>query len=666
MQWFRLFSHSRIVAAVPLLALLTMGSYLPARPAAPAQTGATARAEQLPATLMPRVNGTLAADDPAYAVTPDTATTLRGENPAQQFTATFAPMGVTVGTKATAPLRLTLAAVNDAPSAPVVPVVRAGRVEYHRGDLTEWYVNGPVGLEQGFTLAAPPAADDRVTLTLDIAGATPTWSGDSVLLVKSDGGTLRYSGLTVTDAHGARLPARLDIDEGALTITAETAGAVYPVTVDPFVQAAGLIANDGTAAHGFGSSVAVSANGSVVVVGAPRTQVNGNATQGKAYVYSGTNYTTETPLIASDGTNADLFGNSVAVSADGGTVVVGAFFKATPSGGSLRGKAYVFRGTNYATEIPLLSSDAAVGDSFGNGVAISADGGTVVVGAPGKTLSGHQNQGKAYVYRGANYVTETPLLASDGAAGDFFGVHVAISGDGTTVAVGAYQKMVGGHSGQGKAYVYRGANFTTETPLLASDGATNDDFGWSVATSGDGTTVVVGAINKNSSQGKVYAYHGTNYATETRLSASDGAGSDFFGYGVSISSDGNMIVVGAYHKTMSGHAAQGKAYAYTGTNFATETPLLASDGAASDDFGYSVAANMNGSTVVVGAETKTVNGNILEGKTYVFTMAIVTPQPEPPMKPSGASQSGTPNLLPVRPSGPSQAGSVNLLPARRP
>lgn len=563
----------------------------------------------LPALSLPAINRDLAADDSAYAVTPVTATTLYAANPVERLAATFAPDSVTVGGHSAPAWHLALTAVNDAPSAPVLPIVWKGRVEYHRGDLTEWYLNGPVGLEQGFTLAAPLTTDPHVTLAIKIAGATPMVSGDGVLLVVSDGGTLRYSGLTVTDATEAQLPARLDVNGNILTITTETAGAVYPVTIDPFVQAAELTAKDGTAAHGFGSSVAVSANGSVVVVGAPRTQVNGNLSQGKAYIFSGANYATETPLIASDGTNPDLFGTSVAVSADGGTVVVGAPFKATPSGGSNRGKAYVYRGANYATEIPLLSSDAAVGDSFGNGVAISGDGTTVVVGAPGKTLSGHQNQGKAYVYRGANYVTETPIIASDGATSDFFGVHVAISGD--------------------------------------------------------GTAVVVGAINKNSSQGKVYVYRGANYTTETRLTASDGAASDFFGYGVSISSDGTMIVVGAENKTVSGHTVQGKAYAYTGANYATETPILPNDGAASDRFGYSVAVNMNGSTVAVGAETKTVNGNSLEGATYVFTMAIVIPNPEPPTKPFGSAQSGTPNLLPARPSGPSQSGTVNLLPPRR-
>lgn len=624
----------------------------------------------LPASLLPSINRNLAADNPAYAVTPATATTLQAANPTERLATTFAPEGVTVGRQGTSMWRLALAAVNDEVPATTTPVFADGRVEYRRGDLTEWYVNGPVGLEQGFTLTAPPAADGRVTLALSIAGATPTLSDDAVLLVASDGGTLRYGGLTVTDANGARLPARLDIDGSVLTIIAETAGAAWPVMVDPFVQATGLTASDGTVNDDFGFSVAMSGDGSVVVVGADVKMVNGQGSHGKVYVYSGPGYATETPLLASDGTGGDDFGMSVAISSDGKTVVVGAPPK-TVGVRSQQGKAYVYSGAGYATETPLLPSDGAAFEDFGWKVAVSRDGKTVVVGAPAKAVLGHLFQGEAYVYSGPSYASETILTDSDGASGDSFGGSVAVSGDGSTVVVGATTKSVNGHNYQGKAYVCSGAGYTAQTPLLASDGTTGDQFGASVAMSGDGTTVVVGAsgktVNGQGVQGKAYVYRGAGYASETPLTASDGTGGDEFGFSVAVSNDGGAVVVGSTTKSVSGHSNQGKAYVYSGTGYASESPLLASDGAAGDHFGDSVAMSSDGSAVVVGAYGKTVSGHGTQGKAYVFSASLPLPNPLPPHGPSGGS-GGISNPLPIspRPNGPVQTGSVNLLPSRRP
>ena len=91
---------------------------------------------------------------------------------------------------------------------------------------------------------------------------------------------------------------------------------------------------------------------------------------------------------------------------------------------------------------------------------------------------------------------EKKLTASDGAANDYFGSSVAMSGDGTKVIVGAYRKQVGANAKQGAAYVYSGANYATEQRLTASDGAANDTFGNAVAMSSDGTHVIVGAAGK--------------------------------------------------------------------------------------------------------------------------------------------------------------------------
>jgi trimeric autotransporter adhesin len=468
---------------------------------------AVADRTQLPDTLLPRVNASLAADDPAYAVTmvSDDRTTLRAVNAAHHLMTTFAPDGIAFTGERGARWSLRLAAVGaDAVSPTLAPILAGTRVEYRRGDLTEWYLNGPLGVEQGFTLAAPPRMGDALALTLAVrGGTTPQIDGSDVALTMPDGEVFQYGHLRVTDATGRQLPAHMSINHGAIAITTNLTGAAYPVTVDPLVQQKILTASDGADGDYFGFSVATSSDGTRVVVG----QVGANQSQGEAYVYSGTNYATEKKLAASDGAAFDYFGQSVAMSADGTKVIVGASGK---YGMNPHGAAYIYSGTNYGTEKKVLASDGAFGDSFGRAVAMSSDGTRVIVGANLKIVGMNDSQGAAYVYSGVNYAMEKKLLASDGAANDYFGSSVAMSGDGTKVIVGAFLKQVGANTQQGEGYVYSGANYATEQRLTASDGAANDNFGFSVTMSGDGTRVAVGApykqVGASASQGSAYVY----------------------------------------------------------------------------------------------------------------------------------------------------------------
>jgi trimeric autotransporter adhesin len=474
---------------------------------------AVADRTQLPDTLLPRVNASLAADDPAYAVTmvSDDRTTLRAVNAAHHLMTTFAPDGIAFTGERGARWSLRLAAVGaDAVSPTLAPILAGTRVEYRRGDLTEWYLNGPLGVEQGFTLAAPPRMGDALALTLAVrGGTTPQIDGSDVALTMPDGEVFQYGHLRVTDATGRQLPAHMSINHGAIAITTNLTGAAYPVTVDPLVQQKILTASDGADGDYFGFSVATSSDGTRVIVGAFNTQIGASQAQGEAYVYSGTNYGTEKKLAASDGAERDEFGYAVAISGDGTRVIVGAIAAAV-GGNPEQGAVYVYSGANYATEKRLTASDGLIGDSFGTSVAMSSDGTRVIVGANLKIVGMNDSQGAAYVYSGVNYATEKKLLASDGAANDYFGSSVAMSGDGTKVIVGAFLKQVGANTQQGEGYVYSGANYATEQRLTASDGAANDNFGFSVTMSGDGTRVAVGApykqVGASASQGSAYVY----------------------------------------------------------------------------------------------------------------------------------------------------------------
>ena len=188
-------------------------------------------------------------------------------------------------------------------------------------------------------------------------------------------------------------------------------------------------------------------------------------------------------LAASDAVGGDWFGYSVSLSSDGNIALVGAPYK------SSTGAAYVFTrsGSTWTQQQKLLASDAATDDYFGQTVSISSDGSTVIVGTPGKS----SNTGAAYVFTctESTWTQQAKLVTSDGAYYDEFGVSVSLSSDGSTAIVGAYRKS----SARGAAYVFSrsGSTWTQQAKLAASDGAACERFGYRCILSTDGTLAQV-------------------------------------------------------------------------------------------------------------------------------------------------------------------------------
>jgi hypothetical protein len=371
-------------------------------------------------------------------------------------------------------------------------------------------------------------------------------------------------------------------------------------------------ASDGAVEDHFGYSVAI--DGNTALVGAERDDDNGSYS-GSAYIFrfNGSNWVEEAKLLASDGAAYDCFGYSVAI--DGNTALVGAPYDNDK--GSASGSAYIFRfnGSTWVQQAKLLASDGAASDVFGYSVAI--DGNTALVGARYDDDNGSYS-GSAYIFRfnGSNWVQEAKLLASDGATYDYFGYSVAI--DGNTALVGADGDDDHGYD-SGSAYIFRfnGSNWVQEAKLLASDGAAYDYFGISVAI--DGNSALVGAHydddkGYDSGSAYIFRFNGSSWVQEAKLLASDGAAYDYFGHSVAI--DGNTALVGADGDDDKG-SNSGSAYIFrfNGSTWVEKTKLLALDGAAWDEFGYSVA--IDGSTALVGAYGDDDNGS-LSGSTYVF------------------------------------------------
>jgi hypothetical protein len=242
-------------------------------------------------------------------------------------------------------------------------------------------------------------------------------------------------------------------------------------------------------------------------VGATRDDV-GAGSQGSAYVFtrSGTTWTQQAQLIATEGAAGDDFGWSVAL--DGDTVLVGAPYAEVE--GSF-GTAFVFTrsGTTWTQQAYLIPSGVVVVGYFGWSVALF--GNTALVGSPGDTVGANSSQGATYVFTrsGTTWSQQQRLTVADGAEYDEFGLSVAL--DGNTALVGAYHDDVGANAHQGSAYVFTrsGTTWAQQAHLIASDGAAEDEFGWSVALSGD--TALVGAylddIGTNNNQGSVYFYY---------------------------------------------------------------------------------------------------------------------------------------------------------------
>jgi hypothetical protein len=399
----------------------------------------------------------------------------------------------------------------------------------------------------------------------------------------------------------------MEVRDREIRLAVADAGAQYPLMVDPWIQQAKLAASDGAANDYFGTSVALS--GDTAVIGAPGHASN----QGAAYVFTrrGGAWSQEAKLAAFDGAADDFFGTSVAVRDSDNTAIIGAYGQA----GS-RGAAYVFTrsGDTWSLQAKLTASDSAPGDQFGRSVVLSED--TAVIGAYYRAV----RQGATYVFerRGNTWRQQAKLTASDAAEGDAFGYSLAMALD--TLVIGAFGKA----SNQGAAYVFTRSDsaWHEQGKLTASNGAAFDQFGFSVAVSGD--MAVIGAPVKSNRQGAAYVFtrNGSAWKEQARLAASDDAFDSAFGNSVAVG--GEAVLIGAPAEAR----RQGAVYLFSrsGSAWKEQAKLTAPDRAAHAYFGNAVAASRDTALIGVSASNPAD-----QGAAYVFTT--------PPDKPAPASPS---------------------------
>ena len=444
--------------------------------------------------------------------------------------------------------------------------------------------------------------------------------------------------------------------------------------VGPLVEAIGYFKASNTDANDNFGTVALSGDGSTLAVGAlwedsSATGIGGNQADnsvidaGAVYVFvrDGQNEWSQQAYLKASNTDAsDYFGRNLALSGDGSTLAVSASEDsiATGIGGNQAdnscdgaGAVYVFvrDGQNeWSQQAYVKASNTNANDVFGDGLALSGDGSTMAVGASLEASSatgigGNQsdnsapNAGAVYVFvrNGQNeWSQQAYLKASNSGEDDLFGISVALSGDGSTLAVGAIWEdgsatgMVGTQAiNAGAVYVFvrdGNNNWSQQAYVKASNAEAHDHFGYSVALSGDGSTLAVGADNEGDEvgisvtlAGAVYVFvrDGQNeWSQQAYLKASNTDASDHFGYSVALSGDGSTLAVGAYEGSsatgIGGNQADnsatdsGAVYVFErdGQNtWSQQAYVKASNSGGDDQFGSSVALSGDGSTLAVGA-----------------------------------------------------------------
>lgn len=378
-----------------------------------------------------------------------------------------------------------------------------------------------------------------------------------------------------------------------------------------------LTAGDGAAGDYFGS---VSISGDYAIVGAWHSDVGSNVNQGSAYIFHRTSNTwsEQTKLVANDGTTSDQFGYFVCINGD--YAIVGAPFDAIGSNVN-QGSAYIFHrtGTTWSQQAKLIASDGAASDAFGAAVSISGD--YAIIGANSDAIGSNVNQGSAYIFQrsGSSWSQQAKLVASDGAASDKFGEAVSI--DGNYAIIGANSDDIGSNVNQGSAYIFQisGSSWSQQAKLVASDGAASDQFGYSVCINGD--YAIIGApldvIGSNLDQGSAYIFQrtgATTWAQQEKITAGDGQNGDYFGISVSVNVDFAMIgsVYGG-----SGDGTQGAAYLFNknGNSWNQTTKFVAQDGENLDHFGSFVS--ISDDQAIIGASHDDIGSIINQGSAFI-------------------------------------------------
>jgi phage gpG-like protein len=493
----------------------------------------------LPLAAQGAVSSSLGAERPGYRIS-RAGGGFAAHSPTQRFDMRFDNAGVQVSER---DLRVGLepeaigfgSAVRAIGTAGLTANAEANRVTYTRAGFSAWYSNGPLGVEQGFTISHAPAGDPVAPLTLAIglsgnAHASLARDGQSLTLSRAGASTLHYDALTVTDDRGHTLRSWLQLQHGRLLLRVDARGASYPLRIDPLVR-------QGERLSDHGQSVALSADGKIALIGG-----GGPAA---VFVLSEGVWSEQATLTEDSG--------SVALSGDGETALIG-----RPA----LNKAFVFvrSGSTWTQQAELTGAGATASADFGESLALSAEGNTALVGAP-EDEGVEKDEGAVWVFArsGSTWtqqgekltipVDETQRKEYEATGqGPEFGFSVALSGDGNTALIGSPGAPgIGEQLGWAWVFTRSGETWSQGT-LLQQGTELGGALGYSVALSADGDTALVGEPGGEFEEGdaRIFSRSESGWSKVAYLYQEPGEliHGELIGYSVALSPDGNVALVG--------------------------------------------------------------------------------------------------------------------------
>jgi hypothetical protein len=356
-----------------------------------------------------------------------------------------------------------------------------------------------------------------------------------------------------------------------------------------------------------GNSVSLSSDGTVVAIGAPGNDGNGTDS-GHVRVYSFESSSWVQRGADIDGEDAgDISGFSVSLSSDGNVVAIGALFN--DGNGTFSGhvRVYAFESSSWVQRGADIDGEA-VFDLSGGSVSLSGDGNAIAIGASGNDENGSRSgHVRIYSFESSSWVQRGADIDGEANA-DQSGNRVSLSGDGNVVAIGApFNNGNGTDSGHVRVYAFESSSWVQRGADIDGEAA-GDVSGNSVSLSNAGNVVAIGAPGNDgngtdSGHVRIYAFESSSWVQ--RGADIDGeAARDRSGGSVSLSSDGNVVAIGAPAKTNSGHV---RIYSFESSSWVQRGADI--DGESADDrSGDRVSLSSDGNVIAIGAFGNDGNG----------------------------------------------------------
>jgi PKD domain/FG-GAP repeat len=538
-----------------------------------------------------------------------------------------------------ATLGLTLTGARAPRARSGAPAATGNTVAYSHPALVEWYRNGPLGLEQGFTVAARPEPSRGGWLSLRerISGGFEARSSATGVVISRGGGgakLLRLSGLSARDALGRSLPSRFVTHGRAISILVRDAGARYPITVDPTVQPIELVPSGGDGINAYGTSVAISRDGNTALVGAPNDNPGPDDAGspdgpgiGAVWVFtrSGSAWSQQGPkLTAGDEVGNGQFGASVALSDNGNTAFIGG-----PGDNSVAGAFWVFTRTGSTWTQSGAKHTMAGAGNFGSIVALSGGDTTAMVG--GDSNSTGIAVVWPYARSGSNWSQQGPGISTTTYASVGVLEGIALSDDGNTALIG--DPGAGGAAGRVLAYARSASTWAQTAQIIPDDESGDGEFGYSVALSADATTALIGGALDGVQAGPplgpgaawVFTRSGSDWTQQgAKLTPSDGTSSEeSFGAAVALSSTGNTAVIAGPGDFYS-QCDCGSAWVFTrsGSTWSQRGSKIQTFDSTGSLFGSPLGLSGDGTMAVFGEPTA-----YPDGRAWVYPVDTTPPAP---------------------------------------